>query len=84
MIKTSHFDLYTKAGEELMSEDLNPWQSYPRPQLKRDKYMILNPYSSSKNENGFKEVQKDFFTTALEKGQPKAKQLVLSKYQQMR
>ncbi len=42
MIKTSHYDLYTKAGEELMSDDLNPWQSYPRPQLKRDKYMILN------------------------------------------
>jgi len=49
-----------------------------------DKYIILNPYSSSKNENGFKEVQKDFFTTAIEKGQPKAKQLVLDKYQQMR
>jgi hypothetical protein len=48
------------------------------------KYIILNLYSSSKNENGFKEVQKDFFTTAIEKGQPKAKQLVLSKYQQMK
>lgn len=49
-----------------------------------DKYMILNPYSSSKNENGFKEVQKDFFITAIEKGQPKAQQLVLGKYQQMK
>ena len=49
-----------------------------------DKYIILNPYSSSKNENGFKEVQKDFFTTAIEKGQPKAKQLVLGKYEQMK
>ena len=45
-----------------------------------DNYIILNPYSSSKNENGFKEVQKDFFTTAVVKGQPKAKQLVLGKY----
>lgn len=48
------------------------------------KYIILNPYNSSKNNNGFNEVQKDFFITAIEKGQPKAKQLVLSKYSQMR
>lgn len=49
----------------------------------KEKYTILNPYNSSKKDNGFKEVQKDFFTTAIEKGQPKAKQLVLSKYPQM-
>ena len=49
-----------------------------------DKYTILNPYNSSKNSNGFNEVQKDFFITAIEKGQPKAKQLVLSKYPRMR
>jgi len=46
----------------------------------KEKYTLLNPYSSSENQNGFKEVQKDFFTTALKKGQPKAKQLVLTKY----
>lgn len=49
-----------------------------------EKYTILNPYNSSKNSNGFNEVQKDFFITAIEKGQPKAKQLVLSKYPRMR
>lgn len=49
-----------------------------------EKYIILNPYNSSTNNNGFKDVQKDFFITAVEKGQPKAKQLVLSKYPQMR
>lgn len=49
-----------------------------------EKYVILNPYNSSKNSNGFKEVQKTFFTTAMEKGQPKAKQLVMSKYSRMR
>ena len=48
------------------------------------KYIILNPYNSSKNENGFKEVQKDFFKAAIEKSQPKAKQLVLTKYSQMK
>ena len=50
----------------------------------KEKYTILNPYNSSKKDNGFKEVQKDFFTTAIEKGQPRAKQLVLTKYPQMR
>ena len=50
----------------------------------KEKYIILNPYNSSKNSNGFNEVQKDFFTTAIEKGQPKAKQLVLTKYPRMR
>ena len=50
----------------------------------KEKYTILNPYNSSKKDNGFKDVQKDFFTTAIEKGQPKAKQLVLTKYSQMR
>lgn len=49
-----------------------------------EKYIILNPYNSSKNNNGFEEVQKDFFTTAIEKGQTKAKQLLLNKYLQMK
>lgn len=50
----------------------------------KERYTLLNPYNSMENENGFKEVQRDFFTTAIEKGQPKAKQLVLSKYQHMK
>ena len=49
-----------------------------------EKYTILNPTNSSENENGFEDVQKDFFVTAIEKGQSKAKQLVLSKYSGMR
>ena len=48
------------------------------------KYTILNPYNSSKNQNGFEEVRKDFFETAITKGQPSAKKLVLSKYPMMR
>lgn len=49
-----------------------------------ERYIILNPYNTSKNNNGFTEVQKDFFETAIEQGQPKAKQLVLTKYQRMK
>lgn len=50
----------------------------------KEKYVILNPYNKSENENGFNEVRKDFFEAAIEKGQSKAKQLVLSKYPQMK
>jgi len=68
---TPHEFCHSRYGRYLVSELMN-------------KYTILNPYNSSKNENGFNEVQKDFFMTSIEKGQPKAKQLVLSKYSQMR
>ena len=61
----------------------NPQRFFSIVKTIEEKYTILNPYNSSKKDNGFKEVQKDFFTTAIEKGQPKAKQLVLSKYPQM-
>lgn len=68
---TPHEFCHSRYGRYLVSELMN-------------KYTILNPYNSSKNENGFNEVQKDFFMALIEKGQPKAKQLVLSKYSQMR
>ena len=50
----------------------------------KEKYIILNPYNTSKNENGFKEVRKDFFTKTIEKGQSRAKQLVLTKHPQIK
>ncbi len=48
------------------------------------KYTILNPYNSSKNQNGYEEVRKDFFETAITKGQTSAKKLILSKYPLMK
>ncbi len=48
------------------------------------KYIILNPYNSSKKENGYEEVRKDFFETAIAKGQSSAKKLILSKYPLMK
>jgi len=58
---------HTRYGRNLVSELM-------------EKYTILNPYNSSKNDNGFNEIQKDFFITAIEKDQTKAKQLILHKY----
>lgn len=40
MIRTSHYKLLTESGEKL--EQLGGWDSYPRPQLRREDYMILN------------------------------------------
>lgn len=50
----------------------------------KEKYTILNPYNTIKNDNGFNEVRKDYFITSIEQGQTKAKQLILKKYPQMR
>ena len=50
----------------------------------RQKYTILNTYNSSKNQNGYEEVRKDFFETAITKGQTSAKKLILSKYPLMK
>mgnify|MGYP003312203812 CR=1 FL=1 len=40
---------------------------YYKNKPQEEKYTILNPYNSSKNSNGFNEVRKDFFKTAIEK-----------------
>lgn len=42
--------------------------------------IILNPYNGNEIHNNFGEVRKDFFETAIVKGQPAAKKLILSKY----
>ena len=35
-------DLLTKQGEELLDSREIPWQTYPRPQMRRDSYLNLN------------------------------------------
>ena len=37
--------------------------------------IILNPYNTSNNRNGYDEVKMDFFKTSIEKGQAKVKNL---------
>ncbi|MBQ6697365.1 MAG: glycoside hydrolase family 2 [Lachnospiraceae bacterium] len=39
--KTTHFDLYTEAGEQL-KEATDVWSLYPRPQLVREQWQSLN------------------------------------------
>lgn len=45
--------------------------------------IVLNPYGTSKNKNGYDEVRKKFFIEAIKNGQPKAKQLILKQYSKM-
>ena len=55
---------------------------YGRPLMRdfENENIILNPYNTSNNRNGYDEVKFDFFETAIKDGQTKAKKLVLSKY----
>lgn len=42
--------------------------------------IVLNPYNTSNDRNGYNEVKMDFFKTSIDKGQARAKKLILSKY----
>ena len=37
-----NFELLTPSGETYIKEKIQPWQEYPRPQMKRDYFQILN------------------------------------------
>jgi len=41
-LKQAHYDLLTQTGEELLAENKDAWQEYPRPQMRREGYKILN------------------------------------------
>lgn len=43
-------------------------------------HIVLNPYNTNKNNNGYDEVRYEFFKNAIELGQPKSRQMILSKY----
>lgn len=45
--------------------------------------IVLNPYNSNQNRNGYSEVRSDFFINAIKYGQPKSKRLLLDKYRRM-
>ena len=55
---------------------------YGRPLMRdfENENIILNPYNTSNNRNGYDEVKMNFFKTSIEKGQAKARKLILSKY----
>lgn len=41
-LKQEHYELLTDTGEELLAENTDAWQEYPRPQMKREGWQILN------------------------------------------
>ena len=42
MMRLGHYDLLSETGEEFLKETKLPWQEYPRPQMRREKYCLLN------------------------------------------
>ena len=46
-------------------------------------HIVLNPYNTCDNKNGYNEVRLNFFETAIKDGQAKAKKLILEKYPKM-
>ena len=42
MMRNGHYQLLSETGEEFIAEKQMPWQEYPRPQMRRDKYCLLN------------------------------------------
>ena len=42
--------------------------------------IVLNPYNSCKDKNGYEEVRLDFFESILNRGQTQTKKKILSKY----
>ena len=42
MMRVGHYDLLSETGEEFLEEKQMPWQEYPRPQMRRDNYCLLN------------------------------------------
>ena len=42
MMRVGHYELLSETGEEFLEEKQMPWQEYPRPQMRRDNYGLLN------------------------------------------
>ena len=42
MMRVGHYNLLSETGEEFLEEKQMPWQEYPRPQMRRDNYCLLN------------------------------------------
>lgn len=63
----------------MKKEDLTRWSQLLATEFE-EKNIVLNPYNSAKNKNGYEEVREKFFMTAIEKGQGKAKKLILTQY----
>jgi hypothetical protein len=74
------YDTYWSSRKISLSDYCHMKYNYYLISELKDKYILLNPYSSIYDENGFDDVRKDFFTEALNKGQVIAKKMLLKKY----
>ncbi len=81
----AEYRLYTniendKRYKAVKDRTIRNWDNNPSFNEFESNNIILNPYNTNVDMNGYNEVKYDFFETALKNGQAKAKKLVLSKY----
>jgi hypothetical protein len=75
-----YYDIESGALERAFKEENN---FYPTFHDFEDFNIVLNPYNTSKDKNGYEEVRMDFFENAIKYGQAKSKKLLLSKYKKL-
>ena len=81
----AEYRLYTniendKRYKAVKDKTIRNWDNNPSFNEFESNNIILNPYNTNVDMNGYNEVKYDFFNTAIKDGQAKAKKLVLSKY----
>ena len=75
-----YYDIESCALERAFKEENN---FYPTFREFEDFNIVLNPYNTSKDKNGYEEVRMDFFENSIKYGQSKSKKLLLSKYKKL-
>ena len=65
-----------ESGRTIEEKNVNTYE------FERDN-IVLNPFNSNDNLNGYNLVRNDFFIETIRKGQPQGKKLILKKYPSM-
>ena len=78
--RRTYYDIESGKLQRAFNEE-NEW--YPVFKEFEENNIVLNPYNSNRNMNGYEEVRMDFFENAIKYGQAKSKKLLLSKYKKL-
>ena len=79
--KKADYKLYNNLeSDEIVKASKEKFEDYPLINEFEENNIILNPYNTNENMNGYKEVKLDFFENSINYSQSKSKQLLLKKY----
>ena len=94
-LKTIEVDINSDNAEYKIYKDIESNEEIRAQKSDRNRYseplisdfekdnIVLNPYNTYVNNNGFSEVKNDFFIESLNHGQAKARKYILSKYNRL-